>query len=370
MGLDSTWRITDERILEFPKIADGKYTFQVYACNRDGVWTSQPSEISFEIALPFWKRILFWVILISVLALLVYYFVRSRIKGLIRIKEKLENVVKERTQQLQIEKEQIESIKIILEEKSKDITDSINYAKRIQESLLPTKDSLVAAFPKAFIYFKPRDIVSGDFYWFAETEDSYVIAAVDCTGHGIPGAFMSIIGSTILTDIVIDKKITTPDEILNHLNRNIIKLLKQDDEGSSSRDGMDVSICSINKQKTKMLYSSASRPMYYVRDGVLNEINLKNHSIGGSYEDYEITYSGCEIDIDPNDTYFLFSDGYADQFDKTDRIKFSSKRLKSLFIEIAAMDTAKQHKVLDERLNEWKGDRNQLDDITIIGFKI
>jgi len=370
LGHDSTWRITDERILEFPKIADGKYTFQVNASNIDGVWTSTPSEISFEIALPIWKRVWFWVIVTMVFGALVFLFIRTRIKGLLRIKERLENVVKERTQQLQIEKEQIESIKIILEEKSKDITDSINYAKRIQESLLPTKESLLASFPKSFIYFKPRDIVSGDFYWFAETDDCYVIAVVDCTGHGIPGAFMSIIGSTILTDIVIDKKITAPDEILTHLNRNIIKLLKQDDEGSSSRDGMDVSICSVNKEKTKMRYSSASRPMYYVRNGVLNEVNLKNHSIGGSYEDYKITYVGAELDIDPNDIYYLFSDGYADQFDTTDRTKFSTKRLKNLFIEISLKDTITQYQIVDTTLNEWKGERGQLDDITIIGFKV
>lgn len=370
LGLDSLWRMTDERIIEFPKIADGQYTFQVYACNRDGVWTNQPAEISFKIEAPFWKRIWFWVLFIIVLSAGIYLFIKSRIKGLLRIKQKLERKVKEKTYQLQIEKEQLESVKIILEEKSKDITDSITYAKKIQEALLPTKESFFKCFPESFLFFKPRDIVSGDFYWFAETESDYVIAAVDCTGHGIPGAFMSIIGSTILTDIVMDKKITSPGEILNHLNHNIIKMLKQDIEGSSSRDGMDVSICCINKLKTKMYYSSASRPMYYVRDGVLKDVNLKNFSIGGSYEDYNKTFSDVEIDILPNDAFYLFTDGYADQFDKADQTKFSSKRLKNLFLEIAKLSSLEQYNAIDSTFDNWKGDKNQIDDVTIVGFKI
>lgn len=370
LGLDSTWRTSDERILEFPKIADGKYTFQVLSTNRDGVWNTKPTEIAFEIALPLWKHIWFWLVLIVIVGALVYLFIKSRIKGLLRIKQKLESTVKEKTYQLQIEKEQLESIKVILEEKNKDITDSINYAKRIQESLLPTKESFISCFPKSFIFFKPRDIVSGDFYWFAETEKSYIVAAVDCTGHGIPGAFMSIIGTTILTDIVIDKKITAPSEILNQLNANITKLLKQDAAGSSSRDGMDVSICTINKEKTKMLYSSASRPMYYVRDGILNEINLRSFSIGGSYEDYEKTFTEVELDILPDDVYYLFTDGYADQFDKNDLKKFSAKKLKNLFTEIADKDSQTQHDVLEQTLYDWKGNCKQIDDITVIGVKI
>lgn len=181
---------------------------------------------------------------------------------------------------------------------------------------------------------------------------------------------MSIIGSTILTDIVIDKKITSPGEILTQLNNNIIKLLKQDTEGSSSRDGMDVSISCINKLKTKMQYSSASRPMYYVRDGILNEVNLKNFSIGGSYEEYNKDFSAIEIDLLPNDVFFLFTDGYADQFDKEDQRKFSSKRLKNLFLEISKLDSSQQDKIINSTFEDWKGDKNQIDDVTVVGFRI
>ncbi|MFL5762453.1 MAG: two-component regulator propeller domain-containing protein [Bacteroidia bacterium] len=369
-GLDSTWRITDEKTVEFPKLSNGNYTFQVYACNQDGVWTTLPAEISFEIGIPVWQRIWFWIAVILLLTFLIYIFIRSRIKGLLRIKQQLEAKVKEKTYQLQIEKEQIEGIKVILEEKNKDITDSITYAKRIQEALLPSKESFFACFPNSFIYFKPREIVSGDFYWFTETETCYVIAVVDCTGHGIPGAFMSIIGSTILSDIVIDKKITAPNEILNQLNLNIVRMLKQDEEGSSSRDGMDVSICTIDKQRKKMVYSAASRPLYYVRNGVLNEMKLKNHSIGGSYEEYKKIYAAIEIDIEGGETFYLFSDGFADQFDQTDQVKFSSKRLKKMFLDVSPLPPGEQRKMIDTTFNAWKGSRSQLDDVTIIGFRI
>ncbi len=370
LGVDTIWRTTDERIIEFPLISDGEYTFQIYASNRDGIWNSQPTEIRFTIRPPFWKRVWFWLLSIITLGGIVYYYLRTRINNLLKIKLRLESTVKEKTYQLQIEKEQIESIKIVLEEKNKDITDSINYAKRIQESLLPSQESFISSFPKSFIFFKPRDIVSGDFYWFAETEESYIVAAVDCTGHGIPGAFMSIIGTNILTDIVLDKKITTPSEILNQLNLNITKLLKQDVVGSTSRDGMDVSICAINKEKTKMLYSSASRPMYYVRAGVVNEVNLRSFSIGGSYDEYVKTFTDVEIEILPNDVYYLFTDGYADQFDKNDLKKFSVKRLKELFTKIAEEDSQNQYNALDQALYDWKGTTKQIDDITVIGVKI
>jgi ligand-binding sensor domain-containing protein/serine phosphatase RsbU (regulator of sigma subunit) len=369
-GLDTTWRITDEKIVEFPKLSQGNYTFQVYACNRDGVWSALPAKISFRIGIPIWQRVWFWIAIIVLLGFIIYIFIRSRIRGLLRIKQQLEEKVKEKTYQLRIEKEQIEGIKVILEEKNKDITDSITYAKRIQEALLPTKESFFASFPDSFIYFKPREIVSGDFYWFTETEKCYVIAVVDCTGHGIPGAFMSIIGSTILSDIVIDKKITAPNEILNQLNINIIKMLKQDEEGSSSRDGMDVSICTVDKQRKKVVYSAASRPLYFIKDGILNERKLKNHSIGGSYDEYKKIYDAVEIDLEGGETFYLFSDGFADQFDQADQVKFSSKRLKKMFLDASALPMKEQQKMIDNIFSDWKGTRSQLDDVTIIGFKI
>ena len=154
-------------------------------------------------------------------------------------------MVDEKTILLQKEKEVVEKIKVELEDKNKDITDSINYAKRIQEAILPSKEAIQAVFPESFILYKPKDIVSGDFYWFTELEDYYFIAAIDCTGHGVPGAFMSLIASTLLSEIVNGRKIIVPSHILQELNNEIIRVLKQSDSDSSTRDGMDMSICRI-----------------------------------------------------------------------------------------------------------------------------
>jgi serine phosphatase RsbU (regulator of sigma subunit) len=370
LGLDTTWRYTRERFVEYPKITDGTYTFQVLACNKDGIWNKTPAEIRFEIDPPFWKRIWFWFLAITVVIVLIYLFVQIRIRNLVKTKILLEKKVEIKTHQLREEKEQIERIKGILEEKNKDITDSINYARKIQVALLPKKDELFKAFPKTFIFFKPRDIVSGDFFWFGETNDSYIIAVVDCTGHGVPGAFMSLIGSTLINEIVNTRNISSPSQLLTDLNNKVVESLSRDVDLTSSRDGMDISIASINKSKTKMLFSSAARPMYYVRNGIIHVVNLRTHSIGSSYSKERNKYSDIEIDILPDDIYYFFTDGFADQFDAEDDRKFSSKRLKNLFIKIAHMESCNQLVEIERTFNQWKGEQRQIDDVTIIGLKI
>ncbi len=370
LGLDTTWRRTNERFIEYSKISDGIYTFQVLACNRDGIWNIQPAEITFKINEPYWKKIWFWFLIFILLIGVIFILTQIRTQNLIKAKLILEKTVKIKTQQLREEKEQIEKIKIILEEKNKDITDSINYAKRIQVALMPPKESFLRAFPKTFIYFKPRDIVSGDFYWFGETDDSYIIAVVDCTGHGVPGAFMSLIGSTLLNEIINNAKISSPAQILTELNKNVIKTLSQDLDFSSSRDGMDISIASINKSHTKMLFSSAARPMYYVRDQVLHSVNLRTQSIGSSYTNIVKKYTDVEIDLLPNDIFYFFSDGFIDQFDEQDEKKFSSARIKKMFLKIADMESCIQLNEVEKTFNSWRGNVRQIDDVTVIGLKI
>jgi ligand-binding sensor domain-containing protein/serine phosphatase RsbU (regulator of sigma subunit) len=369
-GFDTTWRFTNERFIEYPKLHDGSYTFRVFACNKHGVWNTEPAEFSFKISVPIWKRAWFWILSLMIFLGLIYLTIRKRIKHLERSKMILERNIAEKTLQLREEKMQLVKTKEMLELKNKDVTDSINYAKNIQDALLPGKDSFLNFFPKTFIYYKPRNIVSGDFYWFTETENSYIIAVIDCTGHGIPGAFMSLIGSTLMNEIVNNRNITLPSEILHELHLRVVKTLKQDVEGSSSRDGMDVSLCSIDKAMSKLTFSSAARPMYYVRNGLLNEVNLKTYSIGGYYDNVEKSFSDIEIILQPGDQFYLFSDGYADQFNGINNKKFSSKRLKELLTEISGLQPEEQYGQVDAAFNNWKGEQGQIDDITIIGFKI
>ncbi len=370
LGLDTLWRYTSNQYVEFPRVSEGNYIFQLLACNNDGIWNTSPAEIKFEIDLPVWKKAWFYVASAIFLITLLYVIIFWRTKKLVQARVLLEKMVDEKTHLLQEEKELVEQVKIQLEEKNKDVTDSINYAKRIQEAILPSKEAILKIFPEAFILFKPKDIVSGDFYWFMETEDYCLIAAIDCTGHGVPGAFMSLIGSTLINEIVSDKKIIVPSQILQELNNSIIKVLKQDDSENSSRDGMDMSICRIDKKKSKLVFAGAARPLYFVRDKVLNDIKGQGYPIGGHYGLMNLAYSDTEIDIQKDDIFYIFSDGYADQFRDGDKKKFTARRLKALITEISGDDMETQGEKLNANFEEWKGLGEQIDDILILGVKI
>ncbi len=370
LGLDSMWRYTTERSREFPKITEGTYVFQVMACNNDDVWNSVPVEIKFEISIPFYKKT--WIQILSGigLILLVYLFVLWRTRSLVRARELLRRLVEEKTVQLKQEKEIVENIKSVLEEKNKDITDSINYAKRIQEAILPSQAAILKTFPDSFIYYRPKDIVSGDFYWFAEVEDYFFVAAVDCTGHGIPGAFMSLIASTLLNEIVKNKREVAPSQILQNLNNGIIDSLKQNESDSSSRDGMDMAICRVDKKKSKLVFAGAARPFYHIRNQILTEIKGQGYPIGGHYGLMNLKYSDSEIDLEKGDVFYISSDGYADQFKEDNKKKFSTKRLKALLQEISGNSMEKQQALLNDAFENWRGAEKQIDDILIVGIRV
>ncbi len=370
LGLDSLWRYTSDRTKEFPKITEGTYVFQLMACNNDDVWNSQPVELKFEISIPFYKKL--WVQILSgvVLILLIILVVQWRTRSLLRARELLKRLVEEKTVQLKEEKEIVESIKSVLEEKNKDITDSINYAKRIQEAILPSQAAILKNFPESFIYYRPKDIVSGDFYWFAEVQDYFFIAAVDCTGHGIPGAFMSLIASTLLNEIVKNKKEVKPAQILQSLNNGIIESLKQSDSDSSSRDGMDMAICRVDKKKSKLVFAGAARPFYHIRDKNLTEIKGQGYPIGGHYGLMNLKYSDSSIELKKGDLFYISSDGYADQFKGGDKKKFSTKRLKAMLVEISEESMGRQQILLNEAFENWRGEEKQIDDILVVGIRI
>ncbi|MHB8401911.1 MAG: two-component regulator propeller domain-containing protein [Bacteroidia bacterium] len=370
LGLDSIWRYTSNRYVEFPKVTDGVYTFQLVACNNDGVWNTKPVEINFEIGLPIWKQAWFYIVSFVGLIALVYLIIIWNTRKLIKARNLLKRLVEEKTILLQKEKEVVEKIKVELEEKNKDMTDSINYAKRIQEAILPSKEAIHNVFPESFILYKPKDIVSGDFYWYAEVEDYYFIAAIDCTGHGVPGAFMSLIASTLLSEIVNGRKITVPSHILQELNNQIIKVLKQSDSDSSTRDGMDMSIVRVDKKKSKLVFAGAARPLYFIHNKELTDTKGQGYPIGGHYGLMNLTYSETELNVEKDDIFYIFSDGYADQFREGDKKKFTTKRLKALLTQICMDDMETQSNKLDTAFAEWKGSSYQIDDILVIGIKI
>ena len=354
---------------EYPNLSPGKYILHVKAVNYYNI-ESQEATITISILPPWYLTIgakMFYALLF---ALAIWLFVKAYTKKLIRDKEKLEKIVEERTAEIRKQSQLILEKNEEITAKNKEITDSIRYAQRIQTAMLPMEEKIQAALPEHFILFRPKDIVSGDYYWFAETENSVVITAADCTGHGVPGAFMSMIGSQILTEIVVEG-ITSPEQILTNQNRRIRKALKQDT--TANQDGMDMALCTIDKKTHLVEYSGAKNQLVVIQNNELTEYKADKQSIGGQqlYGD-DFQYKKVAIQPDGNTWFYMFSDGYKDQFGGENNTKFLIKNLRALFMQIHNEPPAKQREILNDTIEKWIKDGNteQTDDIIIIGFKL
>lgn len=267
------------------------------------------------------------------------------------------------------EKERINELKLVIEHKHQEIIDSVNYAKRIQEAILPDRTEIQDQLPESFILFKPRDIVSGDFFWFSHQDGKSLLAAVDCTGHGVPGAFMSMIGNTLLNEIVNEKKITDPGTILHRLNEEVNRALKQTRQDSESRDGMDVAICSFDFTKMELQYAGANRPLYYVKNGILEEFKADKFPIGGLDYDVPKKFNTRTFQLQKGDVIYTSTDGFADQFSPDDK-KLMTKRFKELLVSIYERPIEEQRSFLDKYIEEWKSGTEQTDDILVIGVRV
>ncbi|MBK9391841.1 MAG: SpoIIE family protein phosphatase [Bacteroidetes bacterium] len=258
--------------------------------------------------------------------------------------------------------------KLDLEIREKSITDSLLYAQRIQEARLPSEDYFRDHFPSSFIFFKPKDIVSGDFYWIGEKDEWIFIVAADCTGHGVSGALMSMIGMEIIENAISEDNIVSPSKILSSLNLALEKTFsRKKNIGTIIRDGMDVGICAFNGQSKKIIYSGAFIPLYLLRNNSLNQISGDKIIIG--MNPGKIPYTEHEIEVQDDDMIYLFSDGYVDQFGGKDNKKFMYRRLRYLLLTIHKFDIIDQKSILEENLRTWMGTNTQVDDIMIIGFK-
>ena len=270
----------------------------------------------------------------------------------------------------EVKKELATSYKII-NQHNEDMLNSINYAKKIQTAILPPLELIQKNIPQSFIFYNPKDIVSGDFYFFKELipGKKYVIAACDCTGHGVPGALMSMIGNNFLEQII-DDDCFSPAEILTKLNRSVIYTLKQDAMQSESRDGMDVSICMVDIEKQTLTFAGANRPLYIVdADGGFLEIKGDKRPIGG-LDNSLFEFKEHIIELKEQANYYLFSDGYVDQFGGEKNKKFSTKRLKGLLGEIYKRPMHEQSDVISKSFIQWKLNNGQTDDVLFIGFRV
>jgi PAS domain S-box-containing protein len=255
-----------------------------------------------------------------------------------------------------------------LENKTKDISDSINYAKRIQLAMLPDRKFLRTELSDSFILFWPKDIVSGDFYSLFQSGKKIIISAADCTGHGIPGAFMSILAGNILYQLIIENNKTNPSEILRLLNKSIYEILKQNQNGS--RDGLDIALCAIDKENGMLEYSGANRPLWLIRNNELLEYSPDKNSIGGYQKDELRNYTTKKIETKKGDSFYIFSDGYADQFGGEKGKKIMTRTFKELLLSICHKPMIEQKDELQSFFKNWAGSIEQTDDVLVVGFKI
>lgn len=261
-----------------------------------------------------------------------------------------------------------------VEFKNLEMTESIKYARRIQKMILPTKKEMDAEWDDYFFIYKPKDVVSGDFYWFKSTVDKVFCAVVDCTGHGVPGAFMSLIANNLLNQIVMQQGIHQPGRILSELHKEVRATLKQDiedeEEGRNpSRDGMDMSIIVVSKFDDEVLYAGANRPLFWVHQGVFNEVKPDKMSIGGEQLEEERVFTTQLLEPMDGDVFYMFSDGIVDQFGGETKKKFSTKKLKELVMENHHEKMSVQRALFNLVWKDWKADGEQIDDVTMIGYR-
>lgn len=395
-GLNNRW--TDwfsDPTIELPYLPTGNYTIHIRA--RDILGNiSEALHVNLEIKPPFWETIWFFIFVGLVLLILFVFIIKLRERNLRREKEVLEQKVKKRTKTIEKQKEvlkkqrdelasyneeilyqkkEIETQRDEIEiqrdqifKQNDEITQSIIYARRIQSAVMPNKETLKQLLPNHFVLFRPRDIVSGDFYWMTKNGDKTIVIAADCTGHGVPGAFMSMMGVSFLNDIVNVSNITRPDVILNELRTKIKFTLWQSGVEGESRDGMDMSICVFEKDKPVVSFAGAYNPLYIIRNGELIEYKGDKMPVGAHINENRFTLN--EINIYPGDNLYLFSDGYVDQFGGEKGRKFMSKPFKRLLISLNKMPMKQQLTILEDSLDQWQAAHYQVDDILVIGMQI
>lgn len=259
-------------------------------------------------------------------------------------------------------------IEIEVHQQNRKITESIQYAKRIQSAILPNARLIHRALPDSFILYKPRDVVSGDFPWFAQVKSDIYMAAVDCTGHGVPGALLSLVAYFLLNDIVRSRRVTDPSKILDLLDEGVSTTLRSDDDGGT-KDGMDISLCKINVAQREVVYAGAHRSLYVMRGGVLEEVKGNKFAIGGGIFKNQTNFTSTKLTLAPGDSIYFCSDGYADQFGGPKGRKFGAPNFRQILTRVHAMPMHAAFAVFESEWEKWKGTQKQTDDVLLIGVK-
>jgi ligand-binding sensor domain-containing protein/serine phosphatase RsbU (regulator of sigma subunit) len=364
VGADKDWsHIVKENSVTYPDLQPGKYTFQVRSCNSDGVWNKEPVQFSFTINPPFWKTPAFYIGLVIVIFAGIFIFIRIREKKLVAKNLQLEQKVAERTVTISKQKEE-------LERKNTVITDSIEYARNIQHSLLPSEEEMGKHFPEHFALNMPKDIVSGDYYRIQETNDRLLIAVADCTGHGVPGAFMSVMGHHLFKDAVSEAKTHAPADILEALNTHILDSLKQNSSDLTAKYGMDIALIAIDKKKGQLEFSGAHNSLIIVRGNECIQLKGDKRSVGSVSKPGQKEFTNQSFSFQKNDTLYMFSDGYTDQVGGPEGKKFFMQPFRDLLQSVSSLPMPQQEEKLRTTIINWKGNKVQTDDILVVGLRI
>ncbi len=346
------------------RLKAGNYVLKIRGANNDGVWCKEPHELILHMMAPWWRSRIA-VVSYSILFFLLFYMI------LLFTTRQLRRINKEYREREFIARK-VEMQKEELTQKNKNITDSINYAKRIQMALMPSQKMFRKFFPDSFILHLPKDIVSGDFYWVNEVDGRIYFAAVDCTGHGVPGAFMSIIGFELFRRITEIEKKRQPAEILKSLNQGFENIFR-DIENIVLRDGMDVAFCAVDPELKVLEYSGAFNPLYLVRDNTITEIKGDRFSVGLNQLDIATPaqpFNDHVVPLKDGDIIYIFTDGYADQFGGPDGKKYKYRRFRHLLLALHQLPMDRQVEFLRRSIMDWKGDLDQVDDILVMGIHI
>ncbi len=356
-GSENNWSpLSPENKATFNNLTQGEYTFKVKAQNQFGVWSEELSY-PFVIQTPWWLSVWAYLIYLMLFVTILYSAYRIRTSAYRKRQMELESTVADRTSELKYQKEQVEIHNL-------EMKDSIRYAKRIQKAILPPAKFVRACLPNSFGLYKPKDIVAGDFYWLESVDDKVIIAAADCTGHGVPGAMVSVVCHNALNRCVREFSLRDPGEILDKVNELVEETFGKSEQ--EVKDGMDIALCSL--KGNKLLYAGANNPLWIIQDGAILETKADKQPIG-SFNEHK-PYTTHSFDLENGDTFYIFSDGFVDQFGGPRGKKFKPKALRKLLLSIQDKNMKDQKVLIDEAFENWKGDLDQVDDICVIGVRV
>lgn len=385
-GNDPEWIYSNRnQSLTYSNLPPGKYSFiSEISLDERNWYRSSDSIYSFTISPPFWRRIWFITGVIILLFLAIYFYIKLRVKNLEKDKKLLEAEVQKRTEEIRKQNRVLEDQKAEIvnqrdlaqeqrnkiEAQKEEIQSSIHYAQRIQSATLPPKKKLEAILKNYFILYKPCEIVSGDFYWVAKVNSYIFFAAADCTGHGVPGSFMSMLGLSALNDIVKSLTKIKASVILDQLNERIREALHQGEgREMDTHEGMDISLCILELETNMMQFAGANNPLYFVRNNILTEIPADRIDIGSHTSEIE-EFTNHEFKCEDGDRIYLFTDGFADQFGGTNRKKYKYNKFKEFLLSIHNDTMDNQKSLLDREIETWRGNFEQIDDILVMGVRL